>query len=147
MLGVVEGDAVEQQEVLLRSAAAHIDAAEAFGAALHARHELDGLEHVVLTEEHRSVFYHLHRQFDGAHFGTGDAGVFTGHHRRLLERRSGGQMDVDGGVALEVQFQRLLGVANVREGEIVLALRKRQRVEAVSVGNGALAALDNARAD
>ena len=94
VLGVIEGDAVEQQQVLFGPAASHIDAAEPFGAALHSRHQLYGLQHVVFAEQHRGMLYHLHRQLYGAHLRALDAGVFTGHHRRLFQRRTGHQRHV-----------------------------------------------------
>ena len=94
VLGVVERDAVEQQQVLFGTAASHIDAAESFGAALHSRHQLNRLQHVVLAEQHRGMLNHLHRQLDGAHLRALDAGVFAGHHRRLFQRRTWHQRHV-----------------------------------------------------
>ncbi len=67
VLSVVERDSVKKEQVLVRPASTHVYSRKAFGPALHARHQLDCLKDIGLTEENRSVLDHIHGYLDGAH--------------------------------------------------------------------------------
>ena len=51
MACIVDGGTVEQNQVLVAVAAAHLIAARAFTLALHARQQLDALDDVLLTKQ------------------------------------------------------------------------------------------------
>ena len=131
MVGVVKGDAVEQEQVLLGAAATHVDAAEAFGAALHAGHELDRLEHVVLPEQHRRLLDYGHGQFDGAHFGASYSRILRCRHGGAFQPVVRHEVDVQGGIFLKVEIYLHLRVAHVRADKGMAPLRQGKGIEAV----------------
>ena len=116
VFGVVEGDSVEKKQVLLRPASAHINAGESFHSGLHARHQLYGLQHVRLPEESWSLLDHRHGHLDRAHLGGENACVLGGHHGGAVELQVGVESDVYGGVLLEIDRERLIGVSHIGEG-------------------------------
>ena len=148
MLGIVERNPVQKKQVLVRPASAHIYSRKALGTALHSRHQLDCLQNIGLTEEHRGVLDHIHRNLDRAHLRGHDSGFPLRRDDRLLQLAVRLQRDIDRSVTEQVK----------REGDIVVAhvgvlqadsfpLRDRQCVEAVGVGGGSRAVRDDPGSD
>ena len=64
---IVDRNAIQQHQVLVGAAAAHIQAVLAFTTRLHAGQQLQGLEHVHLPEQGRNAFDLLHGHLHGTH--------------------------------------------------------------------------------
>ncbi len=73
MVHVVQGHPVQQEQVLVRSSSSYVHARRSFGARLHARQQLQGLNQVVLAEQGRDVFDLGDGYFHGAHLRSRDA--------------------------------------------------------------------------
>ena len=67
MVDVVERDAVEEEEVLVRAASAHVHAAGAFVTGLYAGEELDGFNDVGFAKEDGDGFELFNGHFEGTH--------------------------------------------------------------------------------
>ena len=74
VLSIVDGNPIQQEQVLIWPAAAHINAGKAFQPALHPRKQLDGFDDIRFSEERRSRFYNLQGHLDGTHLGGGNTG-------------------------------------------------------------------------
>ena len=144
---VVQGDAVEQQEVFVRPAAADIDAREAFVAALDARHQLDGFQDVRFAQEHRCVPDGGHRNLHGAHLRRRDARFAPGGDDGFLDAQVGLQGDVQRRVPDQVDFQVEVGIAYIRIVQRGFPGGECQGVEAVGIRDGPDGARTDARSD
>ena len=99
VLHIVQGHAVEQDQVLIGSAAAHIQAGRSFVTAFHAGQQLDGFDHVDFTEQGRKLAYLLDRQVDGAHLvAVGEARSRTGADGHLIHIGQRSQPDAEAGI-------------------------------------------------
>ena len=136
MVHVVDGDAVQQDEVLIRSATADVKACESFVSSLHPRHQLDGLQDIGLAEDDRRPLDMDERNVDGAEVGALDAGVLLGHDHGFpdLGRRS--QDDVQGRIPLQVQFQGDTFIADVAVLQGDLPAGNGQGIITIGVRNG-----------
>ena len=132
---VVEGHAVQQNQVFIRSAAAHVDARGAFAAGLHAREQLDGFENIHFSTDGGDAFDLRDRHFDGRHLRRLRArdGLMR-HDRHLFQTRVAMERDGDKRIFPEVQHYRLgRMVAHVADLHRVLAGGQRQGVESGGV--------------
>lgn len=82
MADIVKRCSVEHHKVFVRSTAPHIDSGKSFHAALHARHQLNGLDDIRFAQHHRHILDHLLRDFQCAHIGGLYAGVLSCHNSR-----------------------------------------------------------------
>ena len=113
MVHVVDGHAVQQDEVLVRTAAAHIEAGRTLAAALHARHHLQDFQHIGFAEEDRRVPDLDQGNVHGAQIGALDAGVLLRHDPGLRQRLTSLQRDIDDRIAPQVHMQHEVLIANV----------------------------------
>ena len=134
---VVDGDAVQQDEVLVRTAAADVKSCESFVSSLHARYQLDGLQDIGLAEDDRSALDMDERNVDGPEVGALDAGVLLGYHHRFPDFGSRGQDDVHGRIPLQVQFHPDAFIADVAVLQGDLPAGDGQGIIAVGVRDGA----------
>ena len=144
---IIDRYAVQHHEVLLRTAAPHVQACEAFLAALDAGQQLQCLDDVGLAEERRRVLDLLDRHFQRSEIDRLHAGVPAGNDAGGLQFGIAPEGEVEGGVALQVEFQDLLVVTEVGCLEAVSAGRKGQGIETEFVGGGAGASRQDAGAD
>ena len=137
---VVERHAVEQQQVLVRTAAADIEAGRTFRTGLHAGQQLQGLEDVHLAADGRNALDLGHRHLDGAHLRTPDAdfGVGGGHHGAGQLRRNGRQPDIEKRVAHERERHFGGRISHIGIFQGMLTGGERQRIVAEVVGHGSL---------
>ncbi|CDD13831.1 unknown [Parabacteroides merdae CAG:48] len=49
MVGIIDGDTIQKDQVLIRSATPYIQPAETFRSSLYARHQLDCFENISLS--------------------------------------------------------------------------------------------------
>ena len=136
MVDIINRYAVQEDEVLVRAAAAHIQAGEAFVAALHAGHHLDGLEHIGLAEEHRGIAHLGDGHFNRAKVGGVDAGFARGHHHGLLQEGRRFHHHVDHSVPLDVQRHSDGLIAQITVLKVVAASRNGEGVVAEYIGYG-----------
>ena len=137
---VVEGHAVEEEEVLVGAAAAHIHAAVALAAALHSGHELQGLDEVGLAEHHGHGLDFLHGHHVGAHLRRARVARALGGDDHLVEGDAGRQFDVDLTVLVEPELEELGLIAHIGDLEVDGVAAHGEGVVAVDVGHGSLAA-------
>ena len=116
VIDIINRDAVEQQQVLIGSAATYIKAGRAFRTGLHARQQLDGLDYVHLAGQRRHMLDLVYGNLDGAHlrsadaqFGSRSRDSRTGQH--LCGRLEG---HMDDGIALEPERSIHGFIADVR---------------------------------
>ena len=149
VIDVVDGHAVQQDQVLIRTAATHVEARHALVAALHARHHLQDLQHVGFAEQDRRILDLSQGNVHRPEVGGLDAGILLGHHRGAGKHFARLQRDIDHRVPAQVQVQDLVLVTDIRVLEIVNPGREGQGIIAEIVGDRALAGLpfDQARAD
>ena len=67
MTRVVNGYTVEQDQVLIGTSSPDIQARSPFGAALYARHELNGFQHIAFAKQHRQRLHLVERHINAAH--------------------------------------------------------------------------------
>ena len=137
---VVEWHAVEEEEVLVGSAAAHVHAAVALAAALHAGHELQGLDDVGLAEHHGYGLDLLHGHLRGAHLRRACVADTFADDDDLVELQAGREAHVELAVAVEGEREELGFIAHILHLEFHVAGGQCQRESAVGVGDGAFAA-------
>ena len=137
MVDTVKRDVVQQNQVLVGAAAAHVDAGRTGGTALHARQELQRLEHILLSEQRRHTLQHVLRHLQGAGVGGVQASLLAGGNYRLLDYGRRLQADVDHRVTGQIQRLCLLCIADIRPGQGPLSRRQAQGIESVIVGYGA----------
>ena len=117
VLGVVERDAVEREQVLVLLAASYIDACLSVTCRLYARQPLQRLQHVRLTQQHGHLTYLLGTHGDGAHLRALDAEVVARaidlHFAQVLRVLS--QLYVQLRVTCQRYGLRLRGIAHVTE--------------------------------
>ena len=147
MVHVVHGHAVQHDQVFFRSAAAYVQAGKSFLAALHAGQQLQGFDYVGLAEEHRGVFDLRDRNFHGTEVGGLKAGVLAGDDACGVQGCIALQGEVEGRVALHIQLQELLVIADVGDLQPVLSGRQGEGVESEFVGHRAGLARQDAGAD
>ena len=85
MADIVKRRSVEHHKVLVRATASHINSGKSFHAALHARHQLNGLDDIGFAQHHRHVLDHLLRDFHCAHISGLYAGVLAADNSRGLK--------------------------------------------------------------
>ncbi len=68
MRGVVHSGFIEQDEVLVGRAATHAESRRSFANRLHARQELDGLDHIHLAHQRGNLLDRFNVHPEGAHF-------------------------------------------------------------------------------
>ena len=139
VIHIVERHAVQENQVLVRSSAANIQARATLRPALHAGQELQGFEDIYLTGNHRDGFYLAHRHFDSRHLHRlRSAHRPLTHHGNFLDDSSGAQREI----AKRVRDERKRMGVGCAETHIVgakhmLAFGERQRIEPRMVGDGA----------
>ena len=67
---VVNGYAIDEDEVLVRSSAAHVETRGPFRPTLNARKQLDDFEQIRLSKQDRQVFHRFDVQIDRTHLGA-----------------------------------------------------------------------------
>ena len=136
---IVDGHAVQNNQILVRTAAAYHERVLPFAARLNARQKLQRFQNIDLAEKHRNLLDlgnwdgnlgHLHlfldavlpfrADFDGFHFST-----------RL-------ELKVDNGVFPKVELQLLGFVTNKTDAQSLCATRQRKTVKTVIVGDNTL---------
>ena len=138
---VVEGHAVEEEEVLVGAAAAHVHAAVALAAALHAGHQLQGLDDVGLAEHHGYGLDLLHGHLRGAHLRRAGVAHALGGDDHLVELHAGHELDGELTVGGVGELEELGLVAHILHFELHVATGGQGEREApVGVGDGAFAA-------
>ena len=137
MRRVVDGRAVEQDERLVRAAAAHVEAGGKVARGLDARQQLEAAEDVGLQDgrERPDVLDGQRRHADAAVLLLALAVPRHLHLRPLLVLRT--QFHVVAAVGDERQRLGLVREADVRDGHAVAPRREREGVEAGRVGDGA----------
>ena len=137
--GVIDGYAVEQYEILIGAATAHVQAGLAFASGLHARQQLQGFEDVHFTHEGGKFFDLLYGHGGLAHLGVAlNAIYFFGYDFYFLQDLSLGEPDVELEVLVEQEAQFLSFIAYVREQQINAVRRQGKAEKAIGVGNGTL---------
>ena len=140
MRHIVERHAVEQEEVLVGTAATHIHATVALTSALHTRHQLQGLDDVGLAEEHRHRLDFLHRHVHGAHLRRPHvARAFRGDGH-LVEGHTLPHLHIELHIAAEGHVVGLRFIPHVGDAQADAVGLEGQRIMAVEVGHGTLAA-------
>ena len=137
---VVEGHAVEEEEVLVGAAAADVHAAVALAAGLHSGHELQGLDEVGLAEHDGHGLDFLHGHHVGTHLGGTDVAGALGCDDDFAEGDAGGELDVELAVGVELEVEELGFVAHEGDLEVDGVAAHGEGVVAVDVGHGSLAA-------
>ena len=140
VVDIVDRHTVEEQQVLVGTAATHIHACRGFRAVLHTWQQLDGFQHVGFAKQSRDAFnllhgqlYHTHLGAAGTHRGTG------GLHNHFIELNVGGEGEVHGEVFLQFKGFVSLVVAHIRHLQVHLTLVQGQCVEAVTICSTAFA--------
>ena len=149
VLGIVDGNAVQHEQVLVRSAAPDVKAGEAFRSALHAGEHLNGFQDIGLAEEGRGALDGGNGHLDGAHLGGLNAGFLLGGDDRFLQRCARNQCHIDSCVLLRRNGNGLRRITDVGIGNLDLfgTLGDGQRVETEVIGHGAVLSDRRARAD
>ena len=140
VVDVVDGYAVKQQQVLVGTAAADIQARRALGARLDARQQLNGLDHVDLAGQGGHALDLVDRDFDGAHLRATHADFGAGGRHGGARQHLGGKPErhVDHGVALQVECGGSRLIADVRPFQRHRPRRQRQCIKTVVVRHGSL---------
>ena len=94
VLSVIDGNAVQQEQVLVRAAAAHIHAGGARRTGLHAGKKLKGLEHVRFAQDHRRPLDDGLGNLQRAEAGGPDAGLFPAGHLGRPDPRVGNEGEI-----------------------------------------------------
>ena len=106
MRGIVHRCFVQENKVLIRSTAPHIDAGTALVAFLDARHQLKSFEQVLFPKQHGDLLNLLRGQFDFAHLNLSclpaDSII---HDLDFLEVVEGLHFKVEPSAAIQVQAQ------------------------------------------
>ena len=138
---IINGNPVQQEQVLVRSAAPDIDAGEALRPALDTGQELERFDDIGLAEKGRSRLEDLQRNLDGAHLGRCDAGFLLRSDDSLFQGSAGNQLHMDSPVALRGDGDRLRGIPHIGIGDFdLLFFRNRQGVETEIIGDGSVPA-------
>ena len=116
MLGIVDGNPIQQEQVLIRPAASDIQAGESFSPTLDAGEQLDCLQDIGFAKERRCALDSRDGNLDGAHLGGGDAGFPLGGYDSLFQRCARDQPHVDGRVFLHLDRDGLRRISYVRVG-------------------------------
>ena len=137
MVDVVHRHAVQQEEVLVWPAAAHIHARHAFRTALHARHQLHHFDDVGLAKDDGHRFDLLHGYLDAAGDGTLYVlGAFA-YYLYFLQRVGTLQFGVEALVGVESQGVELGFASHKRDSDYGFVVFECEAVAAVLVGDGA----------
>ena len=147
MVHVVDGHAVKQDQVLFRTAAADIQAGEAFHAALDAGKQLQGLDDVGLAEQGRHVLDLGQGHLQGSEVDGLEPRILARHDAGGVQFGIAQQGKIDGGVALQVEFERSRVIADVGGFQLVPAGGQGQGIETELVGGCAGLAGEDAGAD
>ncbi len=134
---IVDGKPVQQEQVLVRSAAPDVDAGETLRPALDTGQELERFDDIGLTEKSRGRLEDLQRNLDGAHLGRSDAGFLLRSDDGLFQRGAGDQLHMDSPVAPGGDGDRLRRIPHIGIGDFDLFLfRNRQGIESEVIGDG-----------
>ena len=139
MAGVVHGGIVQQDQVLIGTAAAHVETTVAFAVVLHAGQELDRFQDVHFAEQCGQRRQFLHIQFHPAHFGAfGILVVALAHDLDLLHHDRGRtRIDIDHHIFRDVQLSFEVLVAEEAHHQRVFPRWNIDHVIAIDVGGGA----------
>ena len=80
---------------------------------MHARHHLEGFQHIGLAEDDRSVGDQLVRHLDRPHIGGADSSVLAGGYPGALDFRGRGQSHIESEVLFQVDSLCLGGASYV----------------------------------
>ena len=140
MGGVVDRGVVEQDEVLVRAAAAHVQAAHPLGTRLHPGQQLQGLEHVDLPHEGGGALdlpdRHLHDAHPRLLLDRVEPLGFGLHRLHFQGRRLEGDVELQ--VAAEVGGEGVAAIADVGDHHPERTGRQGEAEEAEAVGRRAL---------
>ena len=150
MVDVIDRDAVEEQQVLVRAAATDIQSGATFGAILHAGEQLQCFQHIGFAEEGGDALDLLYGEFHDAHLGrAGVDGARSGLDDDFLQCVVCLKHERQCGVVDQLETV-LLGVkANEGYLQVHRPLLEGDGVEPIAVGNTAAAAgsVDDGRSD
>ena len=141
VVDVVERHPVEQEQVLVGTAAAHIETAGALGARLDARHELKRFQYIGFAKQYGDGFDMLKRHLDGAYLRRAQASDTLGAHGDLFQFDARIERHVEFEIARKhgVELERSVShVAHPKAHAVVL--RHGEAVEAVGVAQHTFAA-------
>ncbi len=115
--GVVHHGIVQNDEVLVRSPAAYIQARLAFGTLLHAGHQLQYFQDILFAKESGYLLDLGDGYLNGTHLGRAAHVVFLppGRNGHLFELVDAGEQDVDLGILSEFQVSLHFFIAHKRE--------------------------------
>ena len=140
MVNIIQGYAVQQEEVLVRPSATHIHTAGPLVARLHTRKQLDSLEDVGLAKQNGHCFELLHRHLQCRYLRRLARIDSLGGDNHLLKQDAGAQAVVANHVALHSECVADRLVAHKGNTQKSRRLLQRQGITAVDIGSGALAA-------
>ena len=136
MFGIVHRHPVQQKEVLVVGTSTHENARKAVETALHPGKELQGLQHIGLSEKHRGVADDVVRYLHG----TSPRGMYAafrpGGNERRLQFRFRSECNAHHDVTVKLQMHRLFFITYIGIFNIVLPFRQRNRVKAEFVADG-----------
>ena len=138
VVGIVDGGFIEDDEVLVGTATAHVDARSTFRSRLHTRQQQQGLKDILLAKKHRHLFYFLGRQRDGTHLRHLSI-AFLRRNRHRLQRRDFRQFRIIFDIFRRFNPQRVVDESKAVEHDIqAVAVGQGKRVKAIRVGHGSL---------
>ena len=138
--GVIHHRIVQNYQVLVGAAAAHVNARLAFGAFLHAWHELQHAQHVFFSQESGYFLDLAHGNFDLAHLHVVTHAVLRAplRHHYFVQSPPWHEADVEFLVFVEGNFLAHATVAHKRKRQRYrVGGGQRERVKPVGIGTGA----------
>src|SRR5574344_694268 len=101
MVHIIEGNAIKQHQVFVRTSASDIKTGCAFHSGLDSRHQLDSLQDICFSEYGRSAKHLLHWNFYRSHICGIDSAFLTRHYDCFIELSVAFKADVNLCVFLE----------------------------------------------
>ena len=133
---VVYGHAVEQHQVLVGTAATHVESCRALRAALHTGEQLQYLQHIGLAKHCRHGLDLCHGDVHGTHLRASHAQVQAiTHDGHLLQLGVCPHGNIHHRVGRELKGECLWRIAHIRSRQLHLTLGQSERVEPVGIGH------------